>query len=200
MYKTNAKTTRRVALTVISVMMVLALLAVILPQRQASAVGLAVTCSTYHSVVSGETLSSISVKYNVSVQEIAAANDLTEPYQIYVGQRLCIPGTTAVATTSATASANKGPDFTVKATKNPFTYEITTIGYPAKTPFYIRLTRSDNNPPITIKLGTMKTNKSGVASRTIRLPKQFRDADRLSICLKNTFTDGVQCKYFVPES
>jgi LysM repeat protein len=200
MDKTSEKTNRRVALIVISVMMVLALIAVTLPQRQANAEVLAVTCSTYHSVVSGETLSSIALKYNVTVQELATANDLTEPYQIYVGQRLCIPGSTVVATPGATGTATKGPTFTIKETKDPFTYEIATVGYPVKTPFYIRITRSDNNPPITTKLGTMKTNKSGVAKRNVRLPRQYRDAPVLTICLKNALTDGVQCKSFVPQS
>jgi len=198
MFKNNEKTTRRIALTAVSVMLVLALMAVVLPQRQAGAVGLAVTCSTYHSVASGETLSSISVKYNVSVAEIASANDLKEPYQIFVGQRLCIPGSAVAATTTATETASKGPDFTVKATKSPWMYEIATVGYPAKTPFFIRLTRTDNNPPISIKLGTMKTNKSGVAKRLVRLPQQFRNSTSLQICLKNAFTDGVQCKAFTP--
>lgn len=198
MHKTSEKSTRRIAMTVVSVMMVLALMAVMLPQRQASAVGLAVTCSTYHSVASGETLSSISVKYDVSVADIASANDLKEPYQIYVGQRLCIPGTAAVATATTTAeTTSDGPDFTVKAAKDAFTYEIATVSYPVKSPLFIRVTRPDNST-VTAKLGTMKTNNKGVAKRVVRLPKPFRDAETLKICLKNAYTDDVQCKLFTP--
>jgi hypothetical protein len=199
MYKTSEKTTRRIALTFISGLLVLAMLAVLLPLQHAGAVGLAVTCSTYHSVASGETLSSISVKYNVSVQEIASANDLKEPYQIFVGQRLCIPGS-ASATTSATETAStiKGPNFTIKATKNPYTIEIATVGYAAKTPFYVRIIRNDQPKAITTKLGTIKTNKSGVGTRTFRIPKAYRDASTVTICLKNTFTDGVQCNSYTP--
>jgi LysM repeat protein len=162
-------------------------------------VGLAQTCSTYHSVASGETLSSISVKYNVSVQEIATANDLKEPYQIYVGQRLCIPGSAVVATATTTAAAAAdGPDFTVKAGKDPFTFEIATVEYPANSPLFIRVLRPGSSPLITAKLGTMKTNKSGVAKRVVRLPKPFRDANRLTLCLKNAYTDDAQCKSFNP--
>jgi len=45
----------------------------------------------WHTVQPGETLSSIARKYNTSVQAISQANDITNPSQIYVGQRLKIP-------------------------------------------------------------------------------------------------------------
>jgi len=198
MYQTSNQPTRRIALTIVSVLMVIALMAVMLPQQRASAVGLAVTCSTYHTVSSGETLSSISVKYDVSVTEIATANELKEPYQIFVGQRLCIPGTVAATTTATdTTSTAKGPDFTAKKGSDPFTVVISTVGYPARTPYYFRITRVDQ-PSVTAKLGTMKTNKTGVATRTFRIPKAFRDASLVTICLKNAFNDGVQCKTYKP--
>lgn len=46
---------------------------------------------TVHIVSFGETLFSISQVYGVSVDDIAAANGLTYPYLIYVGQELVIP-------------------------------------------------------------------------------------------------------------
>ena len=197
MYEKSEKPTRRIAMIAVSLLMVLSLLAVMLPQQGAGAVGLAVTCSTYHTVASGETLSSISVKYDVSVQEIASANDLKEPYQIFVGQRLCIPGNPVVTSTAGAASTATGPDFTLKEGSDPYTLEIATVGYPAKSPYYVRISRSDS-PSLTAKLGTMKTNKSGVAKRTFRIPNKFRTAPLVSICLKNAYTDKVQCKSYVP--
>jgi LysM repeat protein len=195
MYKTSEKTTRHIALVVVSVLMVLALLAVVLPQQHAGAVVLAATCSTYHTVASGETLSSIALKYNVTTTELATANELKEPYTIFVGQRLCIPGNpaTAVATES---SSTTGPTFTLKAGKEPFTVVISTVGYPKKSPYFVRISRVDS-PSTSFKLGTMKTNKSGVATRTFRLPSLFRNGLQ-NICLKNAFTDDVECKTYTP--
>ena len=198
MYKTSEQTTRHLALIVVSVLTVLALLAVVLPQQHAGAVVLAATCSTYHTVASGETLSSIALKYNVTTTELATANELKEPYTIFVGQRLCIPGSpaTAVATDSSTTT---GPTFTVKAGTEPFTVAISTVGYPKKSPYFVRASRVDQ-PTTSVKLGTMKTNKNGVATRTFRLPRPFRNGVTLNICLKNAFTDDVECKTFTPQS
>jgi len=44
-----------------------------------------------HVVQRGETLTSIARKYNTSVQAISQANGISNPSQIYVGQRLKIP-------------------------------------------------------------------------------------------------------------
>jgi len=46
---------------------------------------------TVHTVSFGETLFSIAQAYGVTVEAIAAANGLTYPYLIYVGQELVIP-------------------------------------------------------------------------------------------------------------
>jgi LysM repeat protein len=45
-----------------------------------------------HVVQAGETLSSIASRYGVTVEAILAANGLTDPNYVYVGQRLIIPG------------------------------------------------------------------------------------------------------------
>jgi LysM repeat protein len=196
MYKTSRQTTRRIVLAIVSILTVLALLAVVLPQQHAGAVVLAATCSTYHTVASGETLSSIALKYNVTSQEIAVANELKEPYTIFVGQRLCIPGNPATAVATETSST-KGPTFTAKAGSDPFTVIITTIGYPAKSPYFVRASVVDQ-PSTSLRLGTMKTDKSGVAKRTFKLPKTLRKATSLTICLKNAYTDAVECKLYKP--
>jgi LysM repeat protein len=196
MYKTSEQTTRHIALAVVSVLMVLALMAVVLPQQHAGAVVLAATCSTYHTVASGETLSSIALKYNVTTQELAAANELKEPYTIFVGQRLCIPGNPATPVATDTSSTS-GPTFTAKAGTEPFTVLITTIGYPVKSPYFVRASRADQTAS-SVKLGTMKTNKKGVATRQFRLPREFRNVSSMNICLKNAYTDAVECKIYKP--
>lgn len=198
MYKTSEQPTRRLVLLIVSALLVLALLAAMLPLQRVGAVGLAVTCSTYHTVASGETLSALALKYNVTVEEIATANNLSSPYQIFVGQRLCIPGSSVATAQPTAASTSTGPDFTMKAGPYPNTFELTTSRYPKSSPHYVRITRIDEREPLSAKVGTIKTNKSGVATRVFRIPQAFRDAPMLVVCLKNAFTDSIQCKNYFP--
>jgi LysM repeat protein len=46
----------------------------------------------YHVVASGENLFRIGLRYGVSAQALASANDLANTNQVYAGQRLVIPG------------------------------------------------------------------------------------------------------------
>lgn len=53
-------------------------------------------------VSAGDNLSSIAAQFNVSWQEIAAANSIAAPYTIYRGQRLVIPGVSPTPAPTAT--------------------------------------------------------------------------------------------------
>lgn len=73
----------------------------------------AVSCSSYYTVVSGDTLGQIAARYNSNVQAIALANGIPDVNLIYPGQSFCIPaGSTATpdqattTTTSSTTSIN----------------------------------------------------------------------------------------------
>lgn len=56
-----------------------------------------------HVVQTGETLFSIATTYNLTVDELAAANNILDPSQILVAQLLTIPGETATLVSSETA-------------------------------------------------------------------------------------------------
>jgi LysM repeat protein len=49
-------------------------------------------CTVFYTVRWGDTLYSIARRYGVTVQAIVAANNITNPNLIRVGQQLCIPG------------------------------------------------------------------------------------------------------------
>jgi len=53
----------------------------------------AATRQRTHVVASGENLTFIARRYDVTIAAITAANKLTDPSRIYAGQRLVIPGT-----------------------------------------------------------------------------------------------------------
>jgi len=50
------------------------------------------SASIVHTVQAGETLFRIGVQYNLTVTDLAQANNLLDPTQIYAGQQLIIPG------------------------------------------------------------------------------------------------------------
>ncbi len=75
-----------------------------------------------HTVTSGESLGVIARKYGVSVGELAAANSITDPSKVRVGQQLVIPG----------GKAPKGAT-TVKSSSTPAKAASTPAAEPAKT-------------------------------------------------------------------
>ena len=81
----------------------------------------AVSCSSYYTVVSGDTLSQIAARYHSSVQAIALANGIPNVNLIYPGQNFCIPAGSAVtpgqttATGTASVSTTSAPTVSVSA-------------------------------------------------------------------------------------
>ena len=66
--------------------------------------------SVRHTVQPGEKFATIAKKYQVSMGDLAAANNITDPAKIRVGQQLVIPGYKAVGVKSgASKSATKAP-------------------------------------------------------------------------------------------
>lgn len=78
-----------------------------------------------HTIQSGESLGAIARKYQVTVGELAAANNITDPAKIRAGQQLTIPGlkstgSTRAASTTPTPSAAAAPaPATTEAAANP---------------------------------------------------------------------------------
>jgi LysM repeat protein len=50
------------------------------------------TCTTFHQVRPGDTMTNIARRYGVDVFDLARANNIFDLNRIYVGQSLCIPG------------------------------------------------------------------------------------------------------------
>ena len=62
----------------------------------------AANCQDWYTVQRGETLYRIGLKYNMTWDRIASANNITHPDRIYAGQVLCIPVSTSSSTDEAT--------------------------------------------------------------------------------------------------
>ena len=71
-----------------------------------------------HTVVAGDTLTGLSVQYNIPVDVIVSANNLTNVDSLDIGQVLTIPaeGTEVVATTEPAVAATAAPPVTTERT------------------------------------------------------------------------------------
>ena len=59
----------------------------------------------YHTVSYGQSLAQIAQRYNLTLDQIASLNDITNPNLIYAGQRLIVSGSPASASTGDTAAS-----------------------------------------------------------------------------------------------
>ena len=113
----KSKIVQKAANLAIAMALILATLFMIVPNQTA----LAAECAVNHVVTSGETISSIAVEYDVDWQEIAAANNLKDPYTIFINQTLCIPASTTSSSSSSSSSSSttssRGFDLTRDATR-----------------------------------------------------------------------------------
>jgi LysM repeat protein len=92
-------------------------------QPTSVAQGTAGPCPPTHTVAAGENLFRIAMKYNLTWQELAAANGITNPASLQVGQVLNIPGCGQSAETgggSATAVPGSATTHTVQPGENLF--------------------------------------------------------------------------------
>lgn len=156
-------------------------------------VAVAQTCSVNHSVASGETLSSIAVKYNVDWTAIATANNLKEPYSIFVGQSLCIPGgtTSTSSTGTSTTSTSKKPTITFSIEGNRLYLE--TSNFTKKSTWYVKIGSGPFRVAELTKIGLHLVRKDTKTTSSFRVPKKFQDARYLTLCLKNARSDEVRC-------
>lgn len=163
------------------------------PLSSPEKVAVAQTCSINHSVASGETLSSIAVKYDVDWTTIATANNLKEPYAIFVGQSLCIPAsaTTTSTGTSTTSTTKKEPTISFSIVGNRLYIE--TSNFTQKSSWYVKISSGPYRVAEFTKLGLHLVRKDTTTSSSFRVAKKFQDARYLTVCLKNVRSDALRC-------
>jgi len=175
----------------LSLLLAITIMVTAVPQAvQAESNTSTATCAKTHIVHKGETTTSIAKLYGIPWGDIARANNLTKPYTINPGDKLCIPykkGLTPLkGTITITAKADK---LTIKASnfKDTFVFFVKAKDALAK------------NAPW-FKIGGLTVTKSKNTQVTnFTLPKDLRGAALLSVCLKNVYTDDLTC-YSVPRT
>jgi len=179
-------------ITLISLMLVAALFAAAFPTP---APVRAADCAVSYTVVSGDTLSSIALKYNTTTAAIAAENGLKEPYTLQVGQTLCIPGASSSSSSSSTTTTTSTkPSFTVTFLPSGRHITVKTANYPKKNTFVVN---TSGQGTAKYHLGLLKTTKSNTSvQKTYQLPKPLRGAGQVTVCLKNKQYDNLQCNRY----
>jgi murein DD-endopeptidase MepM/ murein hydrolase activator NlpD len=190
------KTYNRKTPMLFGILMTAALLAASMPQAVLAAPqpAVSVTCSKYHNVESGDTLSAISLTYDVSVAELAAANDLKEPYTLIIGQRLCIPGSATSSSSSSTSTTTSSDKPVIAVERDDKFLVITIANFPKKGNYYVKIKKGHQGTDTPwYKLGILRTKKNNTVSRAFKLPSNFYDPALTTVCLKNAKTDAISC-------
>jgi LysM repeat protein len=154
-----------------------------------------VKCADKYFVVAGDTLNRIANLYGLDWQAIIDANNLTEPYHLLIGQRLCIPKATKsnqVKNNKYKAGNAKPVSFYWTRTSSELT--VTTSSFPENNSFFVKADDFSKAGILWYKLGVLRIKKDGSISTTYSLPKDLRKAAQLTVCLKNIYTDGIACK------
>ncbi len=168
----------------LSLALVFTLLVSALPQSSASAV----TCKYKHKVLQGETLMYIADLYGVSWQKIADASDLTAPYTITAGMKLCIPEGEKPPEVE-TEDLAKGATLQVVPGINKLLVSVE--NFHKKTSYFVQIYRADES--VSYKIGHFTTNKEGDFTGWFRVPYGVFRSPRMTVCVKNAWTDATYC-------
>ena len=178
--KNSQWATRWFTITLAAILLVGALSPAFSSPAQASPA--AAVCAATHIAKANETLTSIAKKYGVTVEALAAANNLNTTSKVYKGMSLCIPASKKV---EAQAILN------VAASKGMVT--ISGTGLTKSKAYLIKVREGDLG--IWYPLGRVSTTKDGtLLAKSLPLPKQLKSRMYLTVCLKNQTTDALTCK------
>lgn len=187
-------TTQAVRLLLASAM-VLAIVLAGLPQNTAAAASNS-TCVQMYTVQKNDTLNKIARRFAVKFNDLVKANDMKEPYRIFVGQELCIPRHSKLGSVgTGDSGATMALYFTIRHTKKGFV--IDAVNFPAKSSYVVKIDNLATPEVDWVKAGRLNVKKTGEVKVAYELPKDLLSANFLHICLKDQRSDALFCKYSV---
>lgn len=124
-----------------------------------------VATGTEYIVQSGDNLFRIALRFGIPMSELAAANGITNPALIYVGQRLIIPGT---AVTPVPTTAPETPVATTTTTPQP-TSNTTYVVQPGDTLFKIAV-RNNTTVAVLTSLNNLSSPNFIYSGQVLLLP------------------------------
>jgi len=189
---------KETAAKLLGVVLILTILMVSFPEEQ-PALG---ACAYKYKVQSGDTLTAIANLYNVTLTELADANDLKEPYVLTVGTVLCIPTGASKPSATKTATTTTTTDDDDEDSSNE-AYTAFSVGGVMwigmanfeKNHFYYTKVYDGAYKYWTAsyyQLGIFQTDKEGKYGAWWHLPKQVRDKNRITVCVKDAIDDDLE--------
>lgn len=190
-YRKEKNRMRRLAVILLSTLLVLAFAAASAPQSVSAA-----PCKFKHTVKAGESLIIIANLYQTDWKEIAEANDLKEPYALVVGDVLCIPSGTAPGASPETGTKAGEANLEVAAAFKHFL--VVVENFPKNKVYNLRLGDGavGKETSTFIKIGRLKTDKAGNFEGYFHLPAEYQTSRNLVVCLKDPFTDDIYCSNY----
>jgi LysM repeat protein len=140
-----------------------------------------VTCKKSYVVKPGESIYRIAREKEVSVYQLAKANNLERPYKVSAGMTLCIP-----------EEPQPSSNFTWTVTYSGDQIKINGTNFKKQHPFFVKVRENDISP--WYKLEKTTTNRIGEMSTKQNVPKGLLKKSMLSVCLKDGVTDYLVCK------
>ncbi len=182
----------------LGVLLILTFFLISFPQQQ-PALG---ACSYKYKVQSGDSLYKIATLYNVTLTELADANDLKSPYLISVGTVLCIPpGASKPDATKTTTSSTTTTDEEEDSSKEAYT--VLSVGrtiwigmanFSKERYYYVKIYNAASKywTSTYYKIGIFQTDKNGKYGAWWHLPEQVRDSNRITVCVKDAIDDDLE--------
>lgn len=187
MIKKNMNKKRKfIGLLIVNILIIVALSAAMFVQPASAG-----KCKFKHKVKAGETITTIANLYGIDYLEVAEANDLEPPYVIYVDQVLCIPSGTKPSdgTTPESGTSEKKKGISVQG--GVYYLYLDVVGMVHNNVYNVLMSKIpgwDNS-----FLDRIKTDKNGNYTGYIKLPMNYPNTRYLRVCLKDVWTDAVEC-------
>lgn len=171
----------------LSILVVFALFAAVLPQPAAAAGDdtPTVACQSTYKVQKNDTVLSIAQKFGISVTMLTRANELTRPYDLDTGEKLCIPYKRGSAPVGGKLT------FSIKGDK----LRITADDFDHGNSFFVKVKATQDASAAFARVGILNVEKNDLKTTTFSLPKSLQSTMQISVCLKHFYTNELTCYY-----
>lgn len=180
-----SSTRMKITTLFLSSLLLLAMLATSLPQSALAApadVAYPTECSDTYTVKPGDTIYKVARIFKVKVWELAKANELTKPYLLTPGTKLCIPE-------QYTPPSKLKLSIVVKSGK----ITITGKNFPDSRKYYVRI-RPTGTFNAWTKLGWTASDSKGNISATFLVPPALKNTLYVTVCLKDSVSNFPYCR------
>lgn len=149
-------------------------------------VAAAETCTKYHTILKGETLTIIATEYGTTWRYLAELNNILNPNLIFAGKTICVATGTATSTPKPTTTPAPVPSFDITAVAADKTITIKTANFPADYTFNVLWGPVGNQGKDGIKSGNLNSGQGGEISATLDIPAQVQGMKIIAVRLEST--------------